>query len=401
MAIILFISKCGLRFFTALRQNLIWIFPNSINFRRKTNNVAAQNEKLKNVALNDIHVELGAKMVEFAGYYMPIVYSSILEEHKCVRTGVGVFDVSHMGEFRVTGEKALDLIQKVTINDASKLAVNQVQYSAMCYADGGIVDDLLVYRFEDHYMLVVNASNIEKDFNWIKENLIDGAEIEDRSDDFTLLAIQGPKSLELVQELTETNLSELKYYWTTEGKVAGSPMIISRTGYTGEIGLELYMSIEYSEIVMRALLEKGKSYDLHPIGLGARDTLRLEKKMCLYGNDISKETNPYEAGLGWITKLDKGDFVGKDKLAEVKKEGVSRKLIAFELLEKGVPRHGYEIVKDSEIIGKVTSGSFSPMLEKGIGLGFVAVGYTAVDTEIAVRARGKDIPAIIIKPPFV
>jgi len=358
-------------------------------------------QNLKKTALNDTHIKLGAKMVEFAGFYMPIVYSSILEEHKCVRTDVGIFDVSHMGEFRVTGDKALDLIQKVTINDASKLEIGQVQYSAMCYPDGGMVDDLLVYRFEDHYMLVVNAANLDKDYNWIKENMIDGATLENISDDITLLAVQGPKSLELVQELTDTDLSVIKFYWFTQGKVAGAPMIISRTGYTGELGFELYMTTEYSDQVMNALLEKGEKYGLKPIGLGARDTLRLEKKMALYGNDISKDTNPLEATLGWITKLDKGDFIGRDALAKIKEDGITRKLVAFESLSKAVPRHGYEIVKDGEVVGEITSGNFSPMLEKGIGLGYVAKEHAAIGTEIDFRARGKDNPAKIIKPPFV
>jgi len=357
--------------------------------------------KLKRTALCDAHIKLGGKMVEFAGFYMPVVYSSIIEEHKCVRTAVGIFDVSHMGEFRFTGDKALEQIQKVTVNDASKLETGQIQYSAMCYPDGGIVDDLLVYRFDDHYLMVVNGANVDNEFAWIEENAIEGAEFTNASDDITLLAVQGPNSRDLVQELTDIDLLNLKYYHAVKGETAGISGIISRTGYTGELGFELYIPCEYSEQLFNSLMDRGRKYGLMPIGLGARDTLRLEKKMCLYGNDITKDTNPLEAGLGWITKLDKGDFIGRDALIKIKEAGIKRKLAGFESLTKVVPRHGYEIVKDGATIGEITSGSYSPMLEKGIGLGFIAVEHVKVGAEIMFRARGKDNPAIIVKTPFV
>jgi len=363
--------------------------------------VTDDTQPLKKTALYNEHVKLGAKMVPFAGFLMPVVYSSIIEEHTCVRTAVGLFDVSHMGEFRISGQNALDLIQKVTINDASKLEVRQVQYSAMCYHEGGIVDDLLVYRFEDHYMLVVNASNIDKDFAWIQENMIDGAKLENISDTVTLIAVQGPKSRELLQQLTGADLAEQKYYRTQNGDVAGVPAILSRTGYTGELGFEIYISAEHSVPVWNALLEKGAAFGVKPVGLGARDTLRLEKKMCLYGNDITKDTNPLEAGLGWITRFDKGEFNGRSALAAVREKGITRKLVGFESLVNAVPRHGYEIVKDGTVIGEVTSGTFSPMLKKGIGMGYVAAEYAAAGTEITFRARGRDNPARIVKMPFV
>ncbi|MFC1554751.1 glycine cleavage system aminomethyltransferase GcvT [candidate division KSB1 bacterium] len=359
------------------------------------------NKTVKNTALSAIHEKMGAKMVEFAGYTMPVVYSSIVEEHKCVRSDVGIFDISHMGEFKVTGEKALDLIQKMTINDASNLNPGQAQYSAMCYPDGGIVDDLLVYKFDDYYILVVNASNLDKDFDWISKNIIEGAELTNVSDDITLIAVQGPKSQDLLQEMTKTDLTGIKYYWFEEGKVEGKPMIISRTGYTGEHGYELYMKNEYAENIWNTLVEKGSKYNLKAIGLGARDTLRLEKKMCLYGNDITKDTNPIEASLGWITKLDKGDFIGKEAITRIKEEGIKRRLIAFKISGRGVPRHGYEIAKDGKVIGEVTSGTFSPSLSIGIGMGYVEKENSRIDTEIDIIIRGKNVPAIIIKPPFI
>lgn len=360
-----------------------------------------ESDSLKKTALYDVHAKMGAKIVEFAGFYMPVVYSSIIEEHLCVRSTVGVFDVSHMGEFRITGEKALDLIQKVTLNDASKLEVGQVQYSAMCYPDGGIIDDLLVYRFGDHYMIVVNASNTDKDFAWIEEHMIDGVDFKNMTDEITLIAVQGPQSMELLQKLTSFNLSSLKFYRAAEGTLADSPTIISRTGYTGELGFELYMTIEHSEHVWNSIFEKGRQYNIKPIGLGARDTLRLEKKMCLYGNDITKDTNPIEAGLGWITKLDKGDFIGSSAIAKIKERGPDRKLVGFEIIGKGIPRHGYEIAKDGAVIGEVTSGTFSPSLSKGIGLGYVATEHAKIGTELSIITRGKEVPAVIIKPPFV
>ncbi len=357
--------------------------------------------ELKKTALHDVHVKLGARMVEFAGFHMPIQYHSIREEHRRVRETVGMFDVSHMGEIIVKGPKALDMVQKVTINDASKLAVGQVQYSAMCYEDGGIVDDLLVYRFADHFLLVVNASNKDKDYEWILKNKIDGCEVLDVSDDYTQLAVQGKKAEPTLQKLTDVDLSAIKYYWFTEGELAGVNMIISRTGYTGEPGFELYFANEHAVDVWNKIMEAGKEFDIEPIGLGARDTLRLEKKMCLYGNDIDETTNPLEAGLSWITKLDKGDFIGREALLKIKEEGLKRKLVAIVLEGQGFPRHGYKILKDGKEVGHVTSGTVSPILNKGIAMGYVAIEFAKIGTPLEIDIRGKLVPAVVIKPPFV
>ena len=356
---------------------------------------------MKKTALNAIHHELGAKMVEFAGYEMPIQYRGIRDEHRRVRETVGVFDVSHMGEIEIRGDNALDMVQKITINDASVLEVGQVQYSAMCYEDGGIVDDLLVYRFTDHYLLVVNASNKDKDLEWIIKNKIDGCEIKDTSDQITQIAVQGKNAEATLQKITSIDLSEIKYYWFAEDNLAGAPMLISRTGYTGEPGFELYFENKYAEQVWQKVFDAGKEFDIEPIGLGARDSLRLEKKMCLYGNDIDQTTNPIEATLGWITKLDAGDFIGKDAILKIKEEGIKRKLVAFVLIESGFPRKDYEIFKQGEQIGHVTSGTVSPILEKGIGLGYVKKEHSKIDTDIEIKVRNKFIPAKIIKPPFV
>lgn len=356
---------------------------------------------MKYTALHNMHEKTGAKMVEFAGYHMPVQYHSIREEHRRVRKTVGVFDVSHMGEVEISGPAALEMVQKITVNDVSALEIGQVHYTAMCYPDGGIVDDLLVYRFADKYLLVVNASNKDKDFQWMLDNQIEGCEIKDLSDDITQIAVQGKKAEATLQKLTAVKLDAIKYYWFTEGELADCPMIISRTGYTGEPGFELYFANEYAEDVWGKVFEAGAEFDIEPIGLGARDSLRLEKKMCLYGNDIDQTTNPLEAGLGWITKLDKGDFIGRDALLKVKEEGVQRRLVAFVLDGAGFPRHGYKIFKDGEELGQVTSGTVSPMLEKGIGLGYVKKGFTKSGTEIDIEIRKKMVPATIIKPPFV
>ena len=356
---------------------------------------------LKKTALHDVHVQLGARMVEFAGFHMPIQYHSIREEHRRVRETVGMFDVSHMGEILIKGSKALDMVQKVTINDASKLSLGQVQYSAMCYEDGGIVDDLLVYRFANHFLLVVNASNKDKDYQWILKNKIDDCEVLDVSDDYTQLAVQGKKAEPTLQKLTDVDLSAIRYYWFTEGELMGVPMIISRTGYTGEPGFELYFANEYAVDVWNKIMEAGKEYDIEPIGLGARDTLRLEKKMCLYGNDIDETTNPLEASLSWITKMDKGDFIGRDALLKTKQEGLKRKLVAIVLDGQGFPRHGYKIYKDSKEVGHVTSGTVSPILNKGIAMGYVAIEFAKIGTSLEIDIRGKRVPAVVIKPPFV
>jgi len=356
---------------------------------------------MKKTALYDIHVKLNAKMVPFAGFEMPIQYHSIRAEHRRVRETVGVFDVSHMGEIEIWGDNAIDMVQKVTINDASALAVGQVQYSAMCYPDGGIVDDLLVYRYPDHFLLVVNAANKDKDYKWLQENSLTGSDIKDVSDDITQLAVQGKKAEETLQKLTDISLDEIKYYWFVEGAVAAVPMLISRTGYTGEPGFELYFANEYAVQVWERIFEAGKEFDIEPIGLGARDSLRMEKKMCLYGNDIDQTTNPLEAGLGWITKLDKADFIGKDVLVKVKEEGVNRRLVAFVLHEGGFPRKDCEIYKDDIKVGTVTSGTVSPILEKGIGLGYVSKEESKIGTTIHIKIRDKLIPAEIVKPPIV
>ena len=356
---------------------------------------------IKKTALNNIHHKLNAKMVEFAGYEMPIQYHSIREEHKRVRETVGVFDVSHMGEIEVRGPKALDMVQKITINDAAVLEIGQVQYSAMCYEDGGIVDDLLVYRFADHYLLVVNAANKDKDFDWIMQNKIDGCEVTDTSDAVTQLAVQGKKAEVTLQKLTRADLSAIKYYRFVEDELAGVHMLISRTGYTGEPGFELYFPNAHAENVWNAVFDAGAEFGIEPIGLGARDSLRLEKKMCLYGNDIDQTTNPLEAGLGWITKLDKGDFIGRDALLKVKEQGLTRRLIAFVLQETGFPRHGYEIYHEGRKVGEATSGTVSPILVKGIGLGYVPKDISKIGTIIQIKVRNKLISAEIIKPPFV
>jgi len=356
---------------------------------------------MKKTALYDIHVKLNAKMVSFAGFEMPIQYHSIRAEHRRVRETVGVFDVSHMGEIEIWGDNAIDMVQKVTINDASTLAVGQVQYSAMCYPDGGIVDDILVYRYPDHFLLVVNAANKDKDLEWIEKNCITGSTIKDISDSITQLAVQGKKAEATVQKLTDISLDEIKYYWFVEGKLAGVPMLISRTGYTGEPGFELYFENTYAEKIWDQLFDAGKEFEIEPIGLGARDSLRMEKKMCLYGNDIDQTTNPLEAGLGWITKLDKEDFIGKDELVKAREAGLSRRLVAFVLEESGFPRQGCEIYKDDIRVGMVTSGTVSPILEKGIGLGYVKKEDSKIGTPIQIKIRNNLIPAEIVKPPIV
>ncbi|MDZ7315934.1 MAG: glycine cleavage system aminomethyltransferase GcvT [candidate division KSB1 bacterium] len=356
--------------------------------------------EIKKTALFDVHVALNAKMVEFAGFYMPIQYAGILQEHRRVRTTVGLFDVSHMGEFFVSGPNALAFLQRLTINDVAKLAVDQVQYSAMCYEDGGIVDDLLVYRFADHYMMVVNAANIEKDWEWAQRHLMDGVKLENRSDELSLLALQGPCAEAVLQPLTDLPLSEIKYYWMKSGQVAGFPVVVSRTGYTGEPGFELCFDRSYSVQIWQALMESGRKYEIEPIGLGARDTLRLEMKYCLYGNDIDATTNPLEAGLGWITKLDKGDFIGREALLRVREQGLKRKLIGFEVEGRAVPRHGYALYQGDRLLGHVTSGGFSPMLEKGIGMGYVAIDAAAEGTPLEVDVRGRRVPGMVVKTPF-
>ncbi len=347
------------------------------------------------------HVALGAKMVPFAGYEMPVYYQSIRNEHIHVRNHVGIFDVSHMGEFIITGGDAEAFVNRMTINNVSRLAVNQVQYSAMCYEDGGIVDDLLVYRFEDYFLLVVNASNIEKDYNWLQEHLEGDVTLTDRSSEYGLLAVQGPHSIELLNRLTDLDLEEIPYYYFREGKLAEQQLIFSRTGYTGEIGFELYIPTDSCLPVWDLLIEAGDEFNLQPIGLGARDSLRLEMKFCLYGNDIDRHTSPLEAGLGWITKTKKkSDFIGKPALRQQRLDGVSRKLIGFELHDKGIPRHGYPLLIDDKVMGSVTSGMMSPMLNRGIGLGYLPVDQAQVGQEISVAVRDRRLAGQVVETPF-
>ncbi|PKA84260.1 aminomethyltransferase [Ulvibacter sp. MAR_2010_11] len=357
---------------------------------------------MKNTALSHIHEQLGAKMVPFAGYNMPVSYEGVNAEHETVRKGVGVFDVSHMGEFLISGPKALDLIQKVTSNDASKLVDGQAQYSCLPNATGGIVDDLIVYRLEaEKWLLVVNASNIEKDWNWISSQNTMDAEMRNLSEDYSLLAIQGPKAVEAMQSLTSEDLSAIQFYTFKVSDFAGiDHVIISATGYTGSGGFEIYCKNSEVEQVWNKVFEAGASYGIKPIGLAARDTLRLEMGFCLYGNDIDDTTSPIEAGLGWITKFTK-DFINSENLKKQKEEGPKRRLVAFELDERGIPRQGYDIVDiDGKIIGNVTSGTMAPSLGKGIGLGYVATEFKDLGTNIYIQIRKAAVPATVVKLPF-
>ncbi|MCA0430038.1 MAG: glycine cleavage system aminomethyltransferase GcvT [Bacteroidetes bacterium] len=357
---------------------------------------------MKTTALTDLHISLGAKMVPFAGYNMPVSYTGLNEEHLTVRNGVGVFDVSHMGEFRLKGDKALDLIQLVTSNDASKLIDGKIQYSCLPNDKGGIVDDLLVYRInEKEYFLVVNASNIEKDWNWISKHNSFGVEMINESDDWSLLAVQGPKAILALQKLTKVNLSQMEYYTFCIDEMAGiSNVIISNTGYTGAGGFEIYIKNKDAKAMWDAIFNAGAEYGIKPIGLGARDTLRLEMGFCLYGNDIDDTTSPIEAGLGWITKFTK-DFINRKEIEGHKTNGVSKKLVGFEMIERGIPRHDYPIIDaNGKVIGKVTSGTQSPSLNKAIGLGYVSVENAKLDSEIYISIRDKGVKAKIVKFPF-
>ena len=357
---------------------------------------------MKNTALTPIHIQLGAKMVPFAGYNMPVQYEGVNAEHETVRNGVGVFDVSHMGEFLLSGPHALDLIQRVTTNDAATLDIGRAQYSCMPNATGGIVDDLIVYRLgEMSYLLVVNASNIEKDWNWIAQHNTEGAVMENLSDAYSLLAIQGPKAVEAMQSLTAIDLANIKYYHFEVGTFAGiEEVIISATGYTGSGGFEVYCKNENAEQLWHKVFEAGAAYGIKPIGLAARDTLRLEMGFCLYGNDINDTTSPIEAGLGWITKFTK-NFTNHEALKAQKEQGVTRKLIGFELTERGIPRHDYEIVDtEGNAIGIVTSGTMAPSLGKGIGMGYVSTEFAAVGSVIYIKIRNNQVAAQVVKLPF-
>ena len=359
---------------------------------------------MNKTALYDKHVSLGAKIVPFAGFDMPVQYSGVTEEHFAVREKVGIFDVSHMGQFFVEGPSATDLLQFVGTNNVDSLENGKAQYTCLPNGNGGIVDDLIVYKMADEkYFVVVNASNIEKDWNHIsKHNEKFGAKLTNASDEMSLIAIQGPKATETLQKLTETNLSEIPYYHFTEGKIAGfDDVIISNTGYTGSGGFEIYFKNENAVKIWEAITEAGEEFGLIPCGLASRDTLRLEKGFCLYGNDIDDSTSPLEAGLGWITKFEK-DFVDKELLAKQKEEGITRKLVGFEMQEKAIPRHDYLVVDaEGNEIGKVTSGTMSPMKKIGIGLAYVAKPHFKIDSEIFIQIRNKNIPAKVVKLPFV
>lgn len=359
---------------------------------------------MKRTAFYDIHKNLGAKLTEFAGFEMPVQYTSIIEEHRAVRRSVGIFDVSHMGEIEVWGKDARACVQRITTNDVFKLSDGKVQYSSMCYEEGGIVDDLLVYDLGDHFMLVVNASNTEKDFAWIERHASGDVKLVNTSDDISLLAVQGPNSIPTLQKLTNVNLAGMKSYTFVRGTLADVEMIISRTGYTGEVGFEIYFPSDTttSEKVWKAVMEAGKEFGIQPVGLGARDTLRLEMGYRLYGNDIDQTTNPLEADLGWITKLEKGDFIGREALLKVRDEGLRRKLVGFVVgEERAVARHGCEIRSNGSAVGLVTSGTVSPSLGKAIGMGYVSFPMAKPGSLVKILIRDREVPAEVTLLPFI
>lgn len=358
---------------------------------------------MKITAFNQIHKDLGAKMVPYAGFEMPVQYAGVNQEHLIVRNGVGVFDVSHMGQFFIKGPEALELLQYIGSNDASKVKIGQAQYTCLTNEKGGIVDDLIIYRMsQDEWMLVVNASNIDKDWEWINKHNKFEVEIENRSDQLSLLAIQGPKAIEAMQSLTDVNLAEIPFYNFKVAEFAGAKdVIISATGYTGSGGFEIYFDNQYAEMMWEKVMEAGKDFGIEPCGLAARDTLRLEKGFCLYGNEINENISPLEAGLGWITKLNK-EFIGKDVIAQQKENGIEKKLIGFKLIERGIPRQDYKILDENENeIGVVTSGTQSPVLKEGIGMGYVKTDLAEVGIQILIQVRNKMIKAEIVKTPFV
>ena len=359
---------------------------------------------MKTTPFTEKHIALGAKMHEFAGYNMPIEYSGIIDEHLTVCNSVGVFDVSHMGEFWVKGPHALDFLQKVTSNNVAALVPGKIQYTCFPNEDGGIVDDLLVYQYEpEKYLLVVNASNIEKDWNWCISHNTEGAELENSSDNMAQLAVQGPKAIQALQKLTDINLADIPYYTFIVGEFAGEKnVIISNTGYTGAGGFELYFYPDAAMKIWDAVFEAGAEFGIKPIGLGARDTLRLEMGFCLYGNDLDDTTSPIEAGLGWITKfVDGKNFTNRSMLEKQKAEGTVRKLVGFEMIDRGIPRHGYELTTaEGDKIGVVTSGTMSPIRKIGIGMGYVKPEYSKIGTEICIDMRGRKLKAVVVKPPF-
>lgn len=359
-------------------------------------------EGLQKTPLHDEHVALGGKMVPFAGFAMPVQYpTGITTEHAAVREKAGLFDVSHMGEFMVRGPGALDLVQRISVNDASKMDVGQAQYSAMCAENGCPLDDLIIYRFADRWMLVVNAANVDKDWAWVTKHAEDfDVEVENVSDETALLALQGPAAREILRPLASIDVDDVRYYRFMEGEVAGGPAVISGTGYTGEDGFELYVPADGAVKIWRSLLETGADAGLIPAGLGSRDSLRLEVGYALYGNDIDDQHTTLEAGLGWVTKLDKGDFVGREALAAQKEAGVKRRLVGLRLTGKGFPRPGYDIVSDGEVVGTVTSGTVSPTLGYGVALGYVPVELSKADTTLQIDARGRLVDAVVQRPPF-
>ncbi|MDO5654890.1 MAG: glycine cleavage system aminomethyltransferase GcvT [Flavobacteriaceae bacterium] len=358
---------------------------------------------MKKTALNEVHKDLGAKMVDYAGFEMPVQYAGVTQEHMAVREGVGVFDVSHMGQFRVSGENAETFLQKITTNDVSKVKIGQAQYSCMTNEHGGIIDDLIIYKMDNSdYMLVVNAGCLDKDWEWINKQNTEGAFIENQSENTALLAIQGPDAIKSMQALTDVNLSEIKFYNFVVGNFAGiEDVVISATGYTGSGGFEIYFAREDAAQMWEKVFEAGKEYNIVPCGLASRDTLRLEKGYCLYGNDIDETTTPLESGLGWITKLNK-DFIGKEELVKQKEEGLKRKLVAFKMIDKGVPRKDYAIVDNQgNQIGQVTSGTQSPILKEGIGMGYVTIENAEPGREIFIQVRNKNLKAEVVKTPFL
>ena len=353
---------------------------------------------MKRTSLYDKHISLNAKMVPFAGYSMPMSYTGIIDEHNAVRNMIGVFDVSHMGEFKISGKGAESFLQLLTINDVKKISIGQAQYSALCLSNGGIVDDIVLYHFEEYYMMVVNAANIKDDYNWLLENSNEDVVIDNISENLNLIAVQGPKSAVILNDVLDCNLNQLKYYNFIQLIFNGDSLIVSRTGYTGELGFEIYGNSE-SIVSLWDNIFDYKKLKVMPVGLGARDTLRLEMNYSLYGMDISRSINPIEAGLGWITSFNKGDFIGRDALLLEKNENHKRR-ISFEMLERAVPRNNYDIIIDGNIVGKVTSGTQSPTLDKGIGIGYIQVDHSAPGTEISIDIRSREKLAVIVTPPF-
>ncbi len=357
---------------------------------------------LKHTPLHTIHRELGARLVPFAGWEMPVQYKGILEEHLTVRDAVGLFDVSHMGQIELSGGAALEGIQYITTNDASRLYPGRVQYTALCNEEGGVIDDVTLYMLDkERYLFCVNASNTEKDLLWIREQIGNKVNVSDRSRDYALIAIQGPLSVEVAKRIWGNRIEGLRYYHFTTLEQGGSTTIISRTGYTGEDGFEVYIDSKKAVSIWQRLMDAGRDLDIMPCGLGARDTLRIEMKYCLYGNELTEETTPLEAGLGWIVKFDKGEFVGRDALLRQKEKGVDKRLIGFEMLEGGIPRHGYSILSGDRVIGTVTSGTFSPSLKKPIGIGYILQGLSNTGMELLIDIRGKIRKAVIVETPFV